>query len=183
MHSLTIKQVKSPLQQKNELAFLQTHSRTKPRDTLLFFVFCFVMTDQWSHSPHSFQRVQRCECEHVYVHRRACDHMSPTSQVWVIRGIFIRLAESFATRTSSMKRTAETEMAPQEYVAQCEGASQSRRRKASRLWWWWWLHHILWSHMHLKQRNCLPTAWWPITSQIDLAWHSAQSVAKIKGFI
>lgn len=42
MQSLTIKQVnKSPLQQKNELAFLQTHSRTKPRDTLLFF--CFVL--------------------------------------------------------------------------------------------------------------------------------------------
>lgn len=151
MHSLTIKQVKSPLQQKNELAFLQTHSRTKPRDTLLFFVFCFVMTDQWSHSPHSFQRVQRCECEHVYVHRRACDHMSPTSQVWVIRGIFIRLAESFATRTSSMKRTVETEMAPQEYVAQCEG--------------------------------CLPTAWWPITSQIERYAKLNQSVAKIKGFI
>lgn len=83
MESLTIKQVnKSPLQQKNELAFLQTHSCIKLRDTLLFF-FCFVMTDQWSHSPHSFQRVQRCECELVYVHRRACDHMSPKCELYV----------------------------------------------------------------------------------------------------
>lgn len=66
MHSLTIKQVKSPLQQKNELAFPQTHSRTKPRDTLLFFVFCFVMTDQWT-TPHIHFREFRDASVNMYM--------------------------------------------------------------------------------------------------------------------
>lgn len=38
-------------------------------------------------------------------------------------------------------------------------------------------------YMHLKHSNCLPTAWWPITSRIERYAKLNRSVAKMKGFI
>lgn len=119
MESLTIKQVnKSPLQQKNELAFLQTHSCIKLRDTLLFFFVLWWQTSEVT--PHIHFKEFRDASVNLYMctGEHATTWVPSVSYMWQAR-------RSFATRRSTMKRTVETEVAPQEYVSQCEGASQS----------------------------------------------------------